>query len=557
MSIFQANEIKKSLKTSDWKVACSFGRLLLGRIETIFITARMGVMTDEQIRKLIDDFKNDKHRELEDQRAMGIGVPDRRDMEDPEIYPPMCYGQQYVNLYEDKDRCSEALILNELRYIEPTVDELLESRGLPLDKQSLKYKRLCREMLKAWINFCDIEMDRIQGICREPVRPTGSDKTSSLTGITDSNATGKDIQTQKSMTLLELINLYSQEKMRKNEWTVKTQGEMFTIYRRLLDIVGNIDVELINDTTANKYVTTLAGLPSNSKVKKYKEKIVFQMVEIAKRDGDKTLATKTMNKNIEAVSSLMKWAADAKRRYVDVNYFSELTVKEKGATSEKKKPYDKEDLIRLLQSPIYTTNVAMERPERFFIPLMALFTGARENELCSLYISDIQEIEGIPCISINNDSEDKHVKNEKGTIRIIPLHPTLVQAGLLKYADMMKEKSIVRLWPNLTYNKKHGYSNGFVKWWNGKGKYNRKYITKDEKKTFHSFRHAWTNNLMIHHVPEELRMAIEGHSTSKQSMIQNVYKGKFPVKQLYEEGILKLDYGVPFEGVTFPLDEVM
>lgn len=547
-SIFKTTEIKKSLKTSDWKLACSFGRLLLGRIENIFITARMGIMTDEQIRKLIDDFKNNKHREAEEQRALGMGVPDKHDMEDPDVEEPFCYGDRYMDHYEDRDRCNEALILNELEYIEPVVQELLESRGLQLDKQSLEYKKLCREMMKAWINFCDTEMERIEGVYKEPA-PTMS-QASDLTLTHREGASSRRTQQHKEKTLSELIDLYSQEKTRKKEWTVKTEGEMLTIYKRLLDILGNINLQDIDDTTANKYVTTLAGLPSNGKVKKYKGKTVFQMVEIARRDGDKTLHPKTMNKNIEAVSSLMKWAADPKRRYVDVNYFTELTVKEKGATSEKKKPYDKEDLLRLLQHPVYTAGASIDEAHKFFIPLIAVFTGARENELCSLYLSDIREIDHIPCISINNEFEDKHVKNEKGTIRVIPLHPVLIQAGLLKYAALMRKQGEVRLWPKLTYNKKHGYSNSFVKWF---GRENRKYITKDKQKTFHSFRHAWTNNLMIHHVPEELRMAIEGHSTSKQSMIQNVYKGKFPIKQLYEEGILKLDYGISFEGIKFPL----
>ena len=54
------------------------------------------------------------------------------------------------------------------------------------------------------------------------------------------------------------------------------------------------------------------------------------------------------------------------------------------------------------------------------------------NEVCQLNVSDIQKTDGIWALNLNADSDDKSIKTQAGN-RIIPLHPKLLNLGLLDY----------------------------------------------------------------------------------------------------------------------------
>ena len=179
----------------------------------------------------------------------------------------------------------------------------------------------------------------------------------------------------------------------------------------------------------------------------------------------------------------------------------------------------KEDIKRLLKSPLYTTDMPTEHPEHFWIPLLGLFTGARLNEIASLYVEDIRNIEGIPCFDINENKSDKRTKN-KTSNRIIPIHPTLISIGFMRYVNVLKTEGVKRLWPKLTHNDHNGYAGWFGTWY---GIYNRKYITQDEKKTFKSFRRTISEALRLQKVNEEIRCAIDGHAYATKSQIQIRY----------------------------------
>ncbi len=66
------------------------------------------------------------------------------------------------------------------------------------------------------------------------------------------------------------------------------------------------------------------------------------------------------------------------------------------------------------------------KPSKTISKVMALFTGARLNEIEQLYLSDFQQYEGVWCINTNNNTEDKRIKN-LASKRFIPLYPFFVE----------------------------------------------------------------------------------------------------------------------------------
>lgn len=78
--------------------------------------------------------------------------------------------------------------------------------------------------------------------------------------------------------------------------------------------------------------------------------------------------------------------------YVAANYAEGLTITRKGKESEERAAYSTEDLMKLVRSPL--TGFRETKPERFWIPLLGLYTGARLNELCQLHLEDVKEADG-------------------------------------------------------------------------------------------------------------------------------------------------------------------
>ena len=114
-----------------------------------------------------------------------------------------------------------------------------------------------------------------------------------------------------------------------------------------------------------------------------------------------------------------------------------------------------------------------KRPGQFWGPLLALYTGARLNELACLDLVDFVEEKGIPCISVrfvprakpNRKKQRRSKKQEEAarsakilknatSRRQIPLHPDLWEIGLQEYIDDVRSLGATRLFPTLPLDSK-------------------------------------------------------------------------------------------------------
>lgn len=99
---------------------------------------------------------------------------------------------------------------------------------------------------------------------------------------------------------------------------------------------------------------------------------------------------------------------------------------------DRRLPFDANDLIRIFSAPLYTGCVndergyakfGIERPRRarYWVPLIALYSGMRLNEICQLTLDDIAFVDGVDVILIrgDEDKETKRVKNAAGH-RFVP-----------------------------------------------------------------------------------------------------------------------------------------
>lgn len=329
----------------------------------------------------------------------------------------------------------------------------------------------------------------------------------------------------KGKVLADIIPAYSEAK--KTEWTDKTKMEVTGVFKLLNDLIGDVEISTITRPMVLELRSTLKKLPPNM-YKKYPGKSIKQV--LAMKDVE-SMSTKSVNKHISRLGSLLKYCVD--EGMISNNPALGLKISEKKRADEERDAYSFEDVRKIV------SNLPNDpaTPERYWIPLIGLYSGMRLNEICQLYVADIVMFDGIWCFSINAE-KDKRVKNESSE-RVIPIHPTLINLGLLNYVDNLRSNSVPRLWMNLTYCKINGYGNSFGKWYQ---RFNREYVTDYSLKVFHSMRHLVTNTLKQAGVIEPIIAELVGHSNGE-SMTMGRYGKRYQPKVILE-ALEKLDYGV-------------
>ena len=105
----------------------------------------------------------------------------------------------------------------------------------------------------------------------------------------------------------------------------------------------------------------------------------------------------------------------------------------------------------------------------------------------------------------------------------------------------------------LKYKEGHGYAHDFSKSYRN---FNKRYVTQDNKKVFHSFRHNFTDNLKQQGLQESMIAELVGHSVK--SMTFSRYGKEFN-PAILRENMLKLDYGIDIFGILgkTPLEDEM
>ena len=346
----------------------------------------------------------------------------------------------------------------------------------------------------------------------------------------------------KSKPLLsEMVKEYFDEMVAVKAWGPKTTLEVRTILNRLVEIIGDIPGERLSHDSARKYKRVLMKLPPNmNKDKRYRD---LSIKEILKLEDVKPISTTTVNNHLAFVIAFMNWTR--KHGHITENYFEDLKIAKPKKARDERKPFSTEDLKRIFDPELY-----LEETEgydfRYWVPLLALYTGGRLGELTQLHTTDVTTIQGIDCIKITEEggtNEDPKKLKNRSSDRIVPIHAVLIELGFLKFVQQQrKNKKTIRLFQELTFNKADFYSRRCGRW------FNQFYLRKklgisDSAKTFHSLRHTVGNGLKQKSIAESFVSELLGHSSGHTQSFSRYGKSYNP-KILYEEVVRKLDYKI-------------
>lgn len=205
---------------------------------------------------------------------------------------------------------------------------------------------------------------------------------------------------------------------------------------------------------------------------------------------DRQLAPMTINGRLSNLRGLLQYAVE--NALIIENPAERIRAAGGRKAKRPRKPWTASELQTLLNGPVHSLGARPaggQGEAAYWLPLLAIFTGARLEDLAQLLPEDVRvEANGIPIVDIN-DNHGKQVKNDS-TARKVPLHRELVNLGFLKYVDWIKEQGEEKVFPGVkTYRGQ--VAKAWGQWF---GKYKRQLLPDlptDVLKDFHSFRHAF------------------------------------------------------------------
>jgi integrase len=300
---------------------------------------------------------------------------------------------------------------------------------------------------------------------------------------------------------------------------------------------------------AGRFREMAQRLPADyGKAAKYKGLKVSEILSVhaAQPAGKRgaVISQKTIKRHFSALSAL--WENAISKGDVKENIFKGFRFSGGKKATEQRDMWEPEELALLFASPLWTGCLSAThrsapghlviRDEKFWLPLIAVFSGMRQEEICQLHIEDIKCQDGIWYFDINN-APPRQLKNDTA-IRRIPLHSQLIAIGLLDFVKVAKKSGETRLFPELKPGGADGrLGHSYTKWFT---RYRRSIKLYRKGLDFHSFRHSATTFLHTAGVQRTLIDQLTGHATPGET---TRYTKRSSLPQL-KEAIEALSIGV-------------
>ncbi len=251
-------------------------------------------------------------------------------------------------------------------------------------------------------------------------------------------------------------------------------------------------------------------LPANH-TKKYPGLAVMEAIDRGANDGAPVIALKTQRLYVELLKTFFEWAES--EDLVEVSP-ARKTPLPKGRAGERA-GFSIEELNIIFHAPLYTgcrddengysfRGDARPRRHRFWIPLIALYSGMRVQEIALLRRRDLRREWDVDFFDLVEDRLSGRTLKTRGSIRRVPVHPMLIKIGLLHYAATLPEDAY--LFPDLVKNA-NDPADSVSKWF---GRFLHSLDITDPSLVFHSFRHTFATGCRASGISREQQEAIGG-----------------------------------------------
>ena len=347
--------------------------------------------------------------------------------------------------------------------------------------------------------------------------------------------------------------------MRRNKRRQSSIDETEVTYHDFIEIIGDKPISEYKKNDARDYRNAISRLPRNrKKLKDYRDKPIKELLSMEIPESH-ILGIDTQTKLNSRIIAMWNFLIDEYNDFVNDNVFkktstSKITIRKK----DKKDAFTQEDMKVIFNPNNYLGEIIDNQYQRtkkfiypyYFVPILAVHTGCRLEELCMMKTEDIIKVGNIWVYRLRETGEygDEETKvKTQSSERDVPLHPVLVEIlDFVKYVQFVQKKGHERVFHELPLNpKKNTYHKNVGRF------FNERYLKKvgikpsDRKLSFHSFRHSVETHLTEKNVNPRYIDFLQGHA--QEGVGGDVYMKGIPPEQLHKNCVQKIDWGIDFK----------
>lgn len=517
---FRQTELSCSLRTADLRVAEVRARQLYLASESIFSEARRNPMlTDGQLAAIVQDFYG---HILEQENRLRLRSPISEETRTNRA--------AYFKTVAERARSD--LARNNLGSAWFVSIAMLRKLGLEGAVDADDKAQVRQALLRAGIDLAEAVRARYEGdfnyqpkdvlLAKQvdavfaPPPPSGATSSSP-----EPSPTVEATEAPSSHPNLgEASAAFVAKQKQTRRWENQTAAQNEKSYELFIAVCGDKPLASYARKDAARFKDILERLPADyGKAARYQGLAPERILEIdASRGGlDARLSLRTVKRHMSALSTL--WDEAIPTGAATTNIFAGFKFPHQRRAQEQRPMWTRGDLMRLFATPIWTgcksearrstPGPLIIRDEKFWLPLIAVFSGCRQEEICQLHVEDIRREEGVWVFDINM-RPPRRLKN-KTAIRLVPLHDELMRLGLLDYVEERRAAHDVRLFPKLEPGGADGrLGHAFTKWFT---RYRRDTKLYEVGRDFHSFRHSATTFLHQGEAADSIIDRLTGHTT--------------------------------------------
>ena len=335
----------------------------------------------------------------------------------------------------------ESLQTNSFELIDWAIQDAAVRNGWLLPQDSHDYKRFGRLLIQKWLSALATQTKRDQGVYEETASLAVLPPRMPTTGAPGSEPAAA--KPKKGETLADYFETYLAEVRSK----LKTSGlqDARATLRQFVQASGDRPVTSYRREDMSKFKRLLLEAPAQT-TKLFPGVPFPKAVEQNRVAGHPKLKVASVINKLTTLSAFGGWL-ESNVDNVDAGNFK--TTLPRKTDSDRMNPFTGEQVRRILNATAFVgceSERNQQKPGthkirdwRFWIPLIAAFTGARLNEIAQLAVADVTQVDDVWVFSITDSGKGQSVKNKQSR-RHVPIHPQLIGLGILDVRQQALER---------------------------------------------------------------------------------------------------------------------